>query len=825
MKTLAALSLFLAAGFGLGCSASSAGSMGAPPSGSGGGNSGGGGSGAKADAANAADAGSILLNGDAGPSRTVPVGASVDGPSFNWDTLQCSGCAGNGGPGGNGSGGASGTAASGGAAGSTSAAGSGGRSGGAGGVSGRGGALGSGGRATSADAGIPPGAGGSAASGAGGQTGAAGGSVGVGGSYGAGGNAAAGGSFGGRDAGPPREAGGGTFPDASPAGDASGAGPDAGTGGAGVPCTASIVSLVPATTGPIHLVAGVNASVVLRAQATSGGPPAGTRWSWQAWYQGQPLPAAGLGTQDPSAATFAIANAGDYTFTATAGACSATASARAAGINSCSDCDNYIYVRAAPPPTLPIPVQMSLVDLRGGLPNLMLDSGAAVLVAPSVSGGIVSAYVRINDPAGALVTDGLADPAAGGFNGRVLSLDPDSHSPYQYDVLVVPLGSNADGSGDAAAPQLYQNRAAADIDGAFSLSGGVTLSGTTLSVSGQPVVDVRVMLTNQNPTSVTPPAHLLFSSVGRSDGQGNYSLQVQPGTYWVSFSPPPGSGLSEAMGMSPITIGGATTLSFQWNQASTATLSLQVNDATNAGLGGVDVRATSSQSSAVGTISFGSTSQPGTGNVQVEGTTDATGKVTFANLPAEQSYDLLMVPASPGPASATTQLSVNLPAGGAATTVQLLRQSTISGRLTAGSTALNFGSVVLVAYDRSADSPEPPRSIVANPDGTFAFGVTPGRSYVLLAVPPADSGYARTFVGPGPMQASEFTITQNLLGAMPWSATVIDQSNNGLSGTALQVFCKADYPGCVDGTVPLAETTSQAGGAFALTLQDPKTRQ
>jgi hypothetical protein len=104
------------------------------------------------------------------------------------------------------------------------------------------------------------------------------------------------------------------------------------------------------------------------------------------------------------------------------------------------------------------------------------------------------------------------------------------------------------------------------------------------------------------------------------------------------------------------------------------------------------------------------------------------------------------------------------------------------------------------------------------------MGVSPGRSYVVLVVPDASSGLARTFFGPGPIQASEFALTQNVQAAMAWSSTVMDGSQNGLAGTAMQAFCIVGWPYCVDPTIPLAETTSGDGGAFQFALPDPATR-
>jgi hypothetical protein len=72
------------------------------------------------------------------------------------------------------------------------------------------------------------------------------------------------------------------------------------------------------------------------------------------------------------------------------------------------------------------------------------------------------------------------------------------------------------------------------------------------------------MLSNQNPAVAAQPSKLVFSSVGRSDAQGKFSLNVQRGgTYWVSLSPPVGSGLPEAVAPAAIYLNDAATLGFR----------------------------------------------------------------------------------------------------------------------------------------------------------------------------------------------------------------------------------------------------------------------
>jgi len=620
-------------------------------------------------------------------------------------------------------------------------------------------------------------------------------------------------------------------PDLAPTPDASAGGyPDSLVPDNSSHCVANIEAVVPATASLEHfpLAAGVNAQVVLRAEVASGGPAAGASWTWQATRDGTSIAIAAIGQQDPSAVAFPIAKEGTYTFTAQdkTGSSLATTQAFPVSTNACGPCDKSVILRAAPPATSDIPVQSGAIALSGSSPfnqtNIVLARGVPVEVSPSLGSNLVPSYVRINNLDGDLIVDGMADPQTGGFGTQLLTVD-NNRALLKYDVLVVPL------DGNSTAPQLFQNLTPANINSTtFSLVGGVTVTGTTTTSTGQAVGDVRVMLTNQDPASTSQVSDLIFSSVGRSDAStGNFTLHVQQGNYWVSISPPDGSGLAEALAPTAIKLTGNTTLDFKWDVPITASLVLNVTDAAGNPSIGTRVRLTSAQSKAVGTLTAGISSQAANGNIQVEGTTSSSGQVVFDKLPDGATYDALLVPASLGPLNATTRLSLTIPAGGTTQNVRLLAQCRINGLLTAtssGSASVDWTRVNVIAYDRSNDTAEAPLVVTANPDGTFSMGLSPGRPYVVLAVPDVSTGLARTFVGSGPLQTSEFTITQNVQAAMAWTATVMDESQNGLSGTALQVFCGASWPNCIDSTIPLAETTSQDSGAFQLALPDPATR-
>jgi hypothetical protein len=752
-------------------------------------------------------------------ASSEPVGSNLtaDAVTFNWDTLGCLGCAGAGGGGG----------AGGSSSGGTSATGSGGK--------GMGGSSGWGGSVPTWDASAPSGgsAAGGAMSGSGGRVTGSGGSAGGGGmSGGGGGKTDAGGSS--LDASAPDVAriDGGVLPPSDAAADVVGTsdlpviGPDVKPPDVGGPCQARIVPVVPVLDRIDRLVAGENTRVVLRAVIDAGGPTTVPTWTWTQTWQGSPLAVAQTGIAEPDTAAFSVPSAGRYVFSARSGTCYAELAGFAVTPNVCTVCDKSVILRAAPPTTSDVPTQSGGMSLDQT--SVILSRGVAVKVAASIGSSLVNSYVRINDTNGGLIADGMADTTVGGFVTRLRLVDS-SLAALRYDVLVVPLNGEDGATIAATAPELYRSKDPTSLNSPLPLAGGLKVTGTTLDVNGQPVADARVMLTNQDPSSAKQRADLVFSSVGRSNAQGKYTLYAQPGAYWVSYSPPLDSGLPEVKSDSSVTITGDSTLSFQWSAAATAALNLQVLDAMGAPVVGTSVRVTSlSQASNVGTLS-GSviSSQRAKGDVQAQETTDTTGTVLFPKLPANADYAVLLMPAAPGPYTATTATTVRLDAGGTSKPILLSAQATIKGKLVARSAAslpIDFTTVAIVGYDRSSDAPEAARAIAVNADGTFSFGVTPKRPYVLLAVPGVGSGYARSFVGPGPLQGSEFVITQNLLTSIGWKAKVVDDNQNGIADTALQAYCDPSWPNCVDPAVPLGETMSEVGGAFQLELADPASR-
>ena len=673
--------------------------------------------------------------------------------------------------------------------------------GGIGGSASAGGATATGGRAGATTPGGATGSGGS-----GGHTGAGG----------SGGRPGAGGSGGGPDAGAPPDSG-----TSSDAGISDGA-KDGGAPDTAPPCVARIRALRPISLD--QLVAGPHVQIVLRAERDGTGA---ATWNWRAVRDRTSTLAAEVGQQDPAAAAFRIDQSGSYVFTASDNSgCAASVSATAEASDACKDCDRGAIVRASPPSSTQIPTQAGYAALGK---DLVLQAGVPVEVAPTVGSTVVDAYVRILCDSETVV-DGLSDLRTR-FKTRLLAERPSGQSLriLQYNVLVVPADGTGNGTIGATAPQLFRNLTpAAFAKTSFQLVDGIAVSGTT-AVEGSPVADARWVLSNQEPGQKAS-GDLLFSSVGRSESNGRFLLNVQAGSYRVSISPPVGSGLAEAISSQPVNVRLGTTLSFEWTAPATASINLRVQDAQGNALPNARVRLATAEARAVGTLlvndSSGGQSLPANGSTRLEVTTSSSGVASFANVPANVTYTVLVIPEILGPLARTTVGQLRVVPGTMNPVITAQAEAHITGTLLtiAGARDLDLSQVTIVAHDKSDESVEPTQSVRVGKDGRFDVAVTPGRPYVLMAIPPNDSDYARTLVDPGPMVASEFSITQVLFKALPWHGKVLGQSAQALSGTALQMFCDANWPNCLDSSIPLAETSAASDGSFTIALPDPTTR-
>jgi hypothetical protein len=200
-----------------------------------------------------------------------------------------------------------------------------------------------------------------------------------------------------------------------------------------------------------------------------------------------------------------------------------------------------------------------------------------------------------------------------------------------------------------------------------------------------------------------------------------------------------------------------------------------------------------------------------------ERTSGADGTVVFPTLP-RGDYTVTVVPSEGRPeAITTTKLEVTAN-GPAVRPIVLAARMPLKGKLTGEG---NLDSIAVIATDVGNDVLVAPIEGKSAADGSFTLNVSPGRRYLLLAQPPAQSPFARTQIGVGPVEATEFVITYKMRPRIAWTGRV--RAGNraaGIAGAVIKAYC---YPGtieCPDPNLPLAEAVSGPDGSFSTWLPD-----
>jgi hypothetical protein len=689
---------------------------------------------------------------------------------------------------------------------------------GAGGAGGTGGAGGVPGRPDGGTADAPPTGPGGAGGGAGGRGGAGGGPLDAGGGVRDGALASDASAM------PPfpdaaSDSIPGPFPDGPPDG-----GPPA-TPDAAQPRPCAVELRAISASSLTRLVAGPTSMAVVRAELLNVPDPGNLRWTWMVTHLGTGSP---LGVTadpgDPAVVSFRVERAGQYQISAstTAGGMQCGSGPVAAAAEDPRALRRLLLVRAIPPTSARLPVQHKVLEVAGGTPvvlEMRLEQGSDVTIDPRDQGtrdSIVS-YVRVADLATPLVLEGYADQRAG--FGAFLA-------PAEYQVVVIPTG--ADGAGVTAArhaPFILERATPQSIRAfPFQLTPGVPVRGRMTDARGGVVVDARVLLRGAG----------LASTVGRSGNDGSYQVLARTGSYGLTIAAPHGSGLPEVQMPGGGSVGpsiaiaegaAAPAIDFEWDRLPDAELAVQVEDVQGRALPQARVRV-QAQLPRVGVLTVtppGGAPAPlaAPGEMRLDGETGGDGMARFGRVPLG-SYQVLIAP-SASAAGAVTTTTVAVAGGGAVTrTVRLARMARITGTL---SGAGPLGGVRLVASDVGMDLSTTAVVAETGEDGSFNLPVSPRRRYLVLAHPPAGSRFARTFVGDGPLEASEFPIRQVLPARISFSGRVVsDLHRNGIPDTVIKVFCYPAAVDCPDPTVALAEGVSGGDGTFELALPDPSTR-
>ncbi len=623
-------------------------------------------------------------------------------------------------------------------------------------------------------------------------------------------------------------------------------------------CHLDIAPLSPASL--VNLTASPTAFLRVQASITWGQttpyPPV---WTWSVTRSdGQTITPTTAGV-DPSVVQFPISIAARYDIAVSIGDhCSGDARAL---VQDAQTQYGLYRLRVLPPSDSAAGAVPYEVDLKitSGTPQPTRDvdfaTGLALAIDPSTGPETpltlaVPSTIRIQSSGSTWVTYGRSTNQA---PFRTV-LDP----LLEYQVLVMP---DPPSTTSPPLPPYLLNRGtsnSAKVDARFiktnanplPLPTGIAIAGHLLSPDG-PATGATLSLHSYQSSTTVGQTDLLFSTVGRADADGAYSLGVNPGSMMsVVITPPDGSPLPAATIDQGINLAASATavpnVDFQWLPLPATDLQLTVTLPGSMVPGdpiAVHIESTTGGLPAVGILSVaGSPGSDGgdawstvaTGSVRRDGATDVEGKLTFAALP-KGPYKLTLAPASSLSGSAITTLMIDTSKAGDSVqmSVPLSPKITVFGRLldaTDDDTTDTEGTTV-VATDLSHDLISSIATASLGSDGTYLLVLDPGRTYRLAAQPVAGRGlpsYVSLYgfsTGTTNLQLDDQRIPKGLL-----VHGHVTYAGSSVAGAIVQAFCEGLPPDCVDrnnlaaGAPPAHATAlSNANGDYEIYLPDPAT--
>jgi hypothetical protein len=596
---------------------------------------------------------------------------------------------------------------------------------------------------------------------------------------------------------------------ASSSGRASGAGGTNGSGsagstgaaGTGVPpmCQVNILPIVPASFD--GLVPGPTSTMRVRGEITGDVPPS-FEWQWSvtladdttvpvSWVKGSSLvefPLASAGTYTISVALTNSSCAGTRTITVVRpGAKTAT-----------------FRLHVTPSSTEQAPAQDFDRQVSGGTPSgrnmLALDAGfvTTLAIARADTGEVLPSYVRLTNAATGAVLE-TRTSAAGSNLLRV--------PQGLYGMVVVPDGDFA--------PVTFPPRTPAAINATpVALDGGAMVQGTVSDAAGAPIAGATIVLR----------AGELVSTAGTTDANGAFHVRARNGTFGLTVvSPLAAGGLESKLDVDDGLIVDTTSaapplaIKIQPGALATGTVVLKSKDPASLGASANVTLSAMGSLAGVGTVAMGA-GAPRTleGSVHLSLHPGPDGTVTTGGVPRGM-YQMTVFPASASASDAVTTSTIDLQAGSAGPlAVTLAQKVMLKGKLlptTAAAGARLFaldGAGLPIESEGDADS-----------DGVFALMVSPMRSYLLRASPPAGGTLASaTFPAIEVKNTDKLIEDRKMPPALLYAGRVVDPGLQGVGAALVQAFCLATDPSC-DTTVPVAETVTRSDGTFQLMLPDP----
>jgi hypothetical protein len=587
------------------------------------------------------------------------------------------------------------------------------------------------------------------------------------------------------------------------AGNATGAGGAIGAGGAGggLPmCQIDILPIIPMSFD--GLAAGPMAKVRVRGSVTGPVTPSAD-WSWTvSLADGTPVPVATVGT--PSLVEFATTTTGTYTIGVelVGSPCAGLRTIVVAKPNAKTATFRF---HVTPPSTASVPTQDIARQVTGGTPSggntLALDPGIVVGfdVTRASDGSALPSYVRLTEASSGAVLE-TRTTAAGANTLRV--------AQGTYSTLVVP-------DGDVAPVTFPPRDAAAMGGGGLALDDGPAIAGTVADAGGQPVVGATIVLRNGD----------LVSTTGKTDATGAFHLRARAGTFGLTVvTPLAAGGLEATLAAASGLVVDATAqtpplaIKLQASALVTGTVALSAKDPASLGTDARVSVAAAAPLANVATLTVGAgAARALAGDVHFSLQPASDGTVSTGGVPPGM-YDVTVFPASASSRDAVTKTTLDLTAGSVTSLpLSLSPKVMLTGNLLPVGTS---SGVRIVAQDQGGLPVT--AQVDAGPDGSFALAVSPFLPYILRALPQADQPLARASfpvvaVTDKPLSGLDYDMPAALL----FAGRVVDPSLQGVSTALVQAFCIENALGCVDPTVPVAETITRSDGTFQLMLPDP----
>lgn len=621
-------------------------------------------------------------------------------------------------------------------------------------------------------------------------------------------------------------------------------------------CRVEITPILPASL--VNLTAGPTA--FLRVQGTvlwGDTAPFVPDWSWSVVRPDGQTVTGKADAGDPTQMQFPTSVAGRYDIAVDIGGCTGSARALVQDVTTQS---RIYHLRALPPASAAqaVPYEVDIKIAAGSAPitkDIAFDTGANVTVDPTTGASTplpvaVPSYVRIQSAGSTWVTYGRSSND-GPFRS-VLDL------MLEYQVLIVP---DVPSDGSPALPPFLLDRTTSNnvkVDaqyiGAYGnplpLPRGIAVSGHLWGPDG-PAAGASISLRTYQSSTTAGETDQLFSTVGIADGEGSYTLRVNPaGTLSIVVTPPAGAPWPSATIEPGINLSDATVLlpdvDFHWQAVSTTALQIAVTRP-DGGIPSssvvVHLESATDPPMSVGFLSIGDgpvvdggeNDWPAPrGSVRRDASTDLYGNVLISDLP-KGIYQITLIPAAAMPGLATTKYQVDttqaadlLPIG-----LVLANKIAVAGRLLDAhdDATVDTGGATVVATDLGHDTMAAVTTAQVAADGSFVLALDPERTYSLAAQPIANRGlpsYVPLYgfsTGRSNMQLDEQRIPRGVLvqGHVSYAGTPIGQA-------VVQAFCVGLLPDCQDrtnlaaGSPPAyALSMSDGTGAYAFYLPDPAT--